>query len=315
MTAYIARRLLMLIPVMFGISVLVFLTVRQLPGDPALAILGPNNTSPQDVENLRKYMGLDDPLLVQYVDWMGKVLTGDMGYSYHFHGSVTGEIRSRLPVTLELVLLSMALSMAIGVPSGVLSALKQNSATDLVARVVNVVALSVPTFWLATLLLMLPAIWWGYAPQIGYVPIWESPRTNLEQFYMPAIALAAATAAAVMRMTRSSVLEVMRADYVRTARAKGLRERRVVLGHVMKNAMVPVLSIIGLQLAILLGGQVVVEEIFQLPGVGRLLITALANSDYLVVQAIVLYLAVAVVLVNLLVDVLYALLDPRIKYH
>jgi peptide/nickel transport system permease protein len=314
MAAYVSRRLLMLIPVLFGVSILVFATIRQLPGDPALAILGPNNTSQADVDALRKELRLDDPLVVQYVDWLGKVAKGDMGQSYKLHGPVTDEIKERLPVTFELILFSMVLSLAVGIPSGVISALKQNSAWDLVARVVNVMALSIPTFWLGTLLLLLPLIWWDYAPPIGYVPIWEDPMKNIEQFYMPAIALAAATAAAVMRMTRSSVLEVMRADYVRTARAKGLQEKRVVMGHVLKNAMVPVLSIIGLQLAVLLGGQVVVEEIFQLPGVGRLLISSLANSDYLVVQAIVLYIAVAVVLVNLLVDVLYAVLDPRITY-
>ena len=314
MTSYIVRRLLMLIPVLFGISILVFVTIRQLPGDPALAILGPNNTSQEDVENLRRELKLNEPIVVQYVDWLSDALRGDMGQSYHFHGSVTGEIQDRLPVTIELVLFSMLLSLVVGVPSGILSAVKQNSWVDVTARVVNILALSVPSFWVATLLLLLPAIWWAYAPPIGYVPLWEDPARNIEQFYMPTIALAAASAATIMRMMRSAMLEVMRSDYVRTARAKGLNNHSVIWGHVLKNAMVPVMSVIGLQLAVLLGGQVVVEEIFQLPGVGRLLVGALANSDYLVVQAIVLYIALVVVLVNLGIDLLYAVLDPRIKY-
>jgi peptide/nickel transport system permease protein len=313
MTPYIVRRLLMLIPVLIGISMLVFVTIRQLPGDPAIAILGPT-AQPAEIQDLRRDMRLDDPLPVQYATWLGNALRGDFGNSPKLHGPVTEEIWNRLPVTIELVVMAMFLSLVIGIPSGVLSAVKQNSPLDLAARFFNILALSIPSFWLATLLLLLPAIWWGYAPPIGYVPLWEGPRTNLEQFYMPSIALAAASAATIMRMTRSSVLEVMRADFVRTARAKGLRERNLVWTHVLKNSMVPVVSVIGLQLAILLGGQVVVEEIFQLPGVGRLLIGALANSDYLVVQAIVLYIAVAVVLVNLAVDLLYFLLDPRIKY-
>lgn len=313
MAAYIVRRLLMLIPVLVGISMLVFVTIRQLPGDPAIAILGPT-AQPAEIEQLRHDMRLDDPLPIQYASWAANAVRGDFGTSPKLHGSVAGEIWDRLPVTVELVVMATFLSILIGIPSGVISAVKQNSRVDLLARVINILALSIPSFWLATLFLLLPAMWWGYAPPIGYVPIWESPSTNLEQFYLPSIALAAASAATIMRMTRSSVLEIMRTDYVRTARAKGLHERDVVWGHVMKNSMVPVLSIIGLQLAILLGGQVVVEEIFQLPGVGRLLIGALANSDYLVVQAIVLYLALSVVLVNLAVDLLYPMLEPRIKY-
>lgn len=313
MLPYVVRRLVMLVPVLLGISILVFVAIRQLPGDPALAILGPS-ASPQEVQDLRKHMKLDDPILVQYGTWLGNALRGDFGTSHYYHGAVASEITDRLPVTFELVVMAMVLSLIVGIPSGVISAVRQNSKVDFIARLLNMLALSIPSFWLATLFLLLPAIWWGYAPPIGYVPLWEDPGKNLEQFYMPAISLAAASAATIMRMTRSSVLEVMRADYVRTARSKGLHERNVVWGHVLKNSMVPVVSVIGVQLAILLGGQVVVEEIFQLPGVGRLLIGALANSDYLVVQAIVLYLAVAVVLVNLAVDLLYAAMDPRINH-
>jgi peptide/nickel transport system permease protein len=305
--------LLLLLPVLFGVSVLVFATIRQLPGDPALAILGPRAT-PEQVELLRAEMRLDDPLVVQYLDWIGNAFRGDLGTSNTHKLAVTALIEKRLPVTIELVILAMVISVAVGIPSGILSAVQQNTPTDLIARVLNVAALSIPSFWLATLFLLLPSLWWGYSPPIGaYRPIWEDPSLNLEMFYMPAICLAASSSAATMRMMRSSVLEVMRSDYVRTARAKGLREGAVVWGHVIKNALIPVVSIIGLQVGFLLGGQVVVEQIFTLPGIGSLLVDSILRSDYLVVQAIVLYIALAVVLVNLLVDIMYAVLDPRIK--
>ena len=314
MTSYILRRLILLIPVLFGVSILVFFTIRQIPGDPALAILGPRAT-PTEVEALRQEMHLDDPIVVQYLRWAGNALQGDMGKSGFHRERVSSLIQDRVPVTIELVLMAMFLSVVIGIPSGIISAVKQNSALDITARVVNVAALSIPSFWLATLMLLLPSLWWGYSPPIGaYTAIWDDPGLNLEMFYMPAICLAAASSAATMRMMRSSVLEVMHSDYVRTARAKGLHERAVVWGHVIKNALIPVVSIIGLQVGILLGGQVVVEQIFTLPGIGRLLVDSILSSDYLVVQAIVLYIAIAVVAVNLLVDVLYAVLDPRIKF-
>jgi peptide/nickel transport system permease protein len=252
--------------------------------------------------------------VVQYFDWLGKALRGDFGRSFFYHVSVAEKIQSRLPVTIELVLMATFLSVVIGIPAGIISAIRQNSWLDFLTRFVTVGALSIPSFWLGTLMLLLPSLWWRYAPPVGYVPIWKNPSTNLQQFYMPAIALAAAAAAAIMRMTRSSVLEVMRSDYVRTARAKGLRERGIVWQHVLKNAMIPVLSLVGLQVGILLGGQVIVEQIFTLPGIGRLLIDAIFQRDYFLVQAIVLYIAVAVVLINLFVDLLYAFLEPRIKY-
>jgi peptide/nickel transport system permease protein len=313
MFRYIARRLILLIPVLLGISILVFVILRLLPGDPAYAILGPN-AKPTDVKAIHTFLGLDKPIVVQYFEWLGRALQGDLGRSFFYHVSVTEKIRTHLPVTIELVLMATLLSVAVGIPAGIISAIKQNSWLDLAARTITVGALSIPSFWLGTLMLLLPSLWWHYAPPVGYVPLWKSPSTNLQQFYMPAIALAAASAAAVMRMTRSSVLEVMGADYVRTARAKGLRERRVVWRHVLKNAMIPVLSLVGLQIGILLGGQVVVEQIFTLPGIGRLLIDSIFQRDYFLVQAIVLYIAIAVVLINLLVDLLYAALEPRIKY-
>jgi peptide/nickel transport system permease protein len=215
---------------------------------------------------------------------------------------------------VELVILGMLFTIVLGVPSGVLSAIKRNSWIDYTVRVANVLLLAVPGFWFATLLLLLPSLWWGYAPPIGYTPIWSDPLKNLEQFYMPAAALAAASAAAVMRMTRSVVLEVLSMDYIRTARAKGLHERAVVVRHVLKNASIPVLSLIALQATVLIGGQVIIEQIFTMPGIGRLLVQSVLLRDYNVVQAIVLYIAGAVLLINLAADVAYAYLDPRIRY-
>jgi peptide/nickel transport system permease protein len=313
MTAYVTRRLLLLVPVLIMLSILIFAIMRSIPGDPAIAILGPQAT-PERIEIVREELKLNDPMPVQYWTWLKGAVQGDFGESYVHHGPVIDEIKDRFPVTIQLVLMAMLLSLIVGIPSGIISAVKQNTPIDYAARVVNIFALSIPGFWLATLMLLLPSLWWEYAPPVGYVPIWEEPATNLEQFYLPAIALAAASAAAIMRIMRSAVLEVMRSDYVRTARSKGLRERTVILRHVMRNSLIPVLSVIGLQVGILLGGEVIIEQIFTLPGLGRLLIESILLSDYAVVQAIVLYLAAVVILINLLVDVLYALLDPRIKY-
>lgn len=313
MAAYVTRRLLMLIPVMLMLSILIFSIIRSIPGDPAVAILGPQAT-PEQIEIVREELKLNDPWPAQYWDWIKGAVQGDFGDSYIYHGPVIDEVKDRVPVTIELVLIAMIISLVVGIPSGIISAVKQNSAIDYSARVVNIFALSIPGFWLATLMLLLPSLWWEYAPPVGYVPVWEDPATNLEQFYLPAIALAAATAAAIMRIMRSAVLEIMRSDYVRTARAKGLRERAVITRHVVRNSMIPVVSVIGLQVGFLLGGEVIIEQIFTLPGLGRLLIESILLSDYAVVQAIVLYLAAVVILINLVVDVLYALLDPRIRY-
>jgi peptide/nickel transport system permease protein len=310
---YIIRRLLLLLPMLIGLSVLVFAIMHSLPGDPAAALLGPN-ARPQDVVALRKEMKFDQPWPVQYWTWLQHIVRGDFGTSLLHHGPVSHEVWKRVPVTLELLILGMLLTVLIGVPSGIVSAVKQDSALDYVARTINVLMLAIPGFWLATLLLLLPSLWWHYAPPVGYVAIWKNPSTNLQQFYMPAIALAAAAAAAIMRMTRSAVLEVMRSDYVRTARAKGLQQRVVLVRHVLKSSFIPVLSLLGLQAAVLIGGQVIIEQIFTLPGVGQLLVEGVVLRDYAVVQMIVLLIATAVLLINLATDLGYAFLDPRISY-
>ncbi|OAI39221.1 hypothetical protein AYO38_01735 [bacterium SCGC AG-212-C10] len=307
------RRLLLLIPLLLGLSIVIFVVMRSLPGDPAAARLGPD-ARPETIAAVRAELKLDDPIPVQYLTWMKGLVRGDLGDSYLFRAPVTEQIRKRLPVTFELVVLGMLVTIVVGIPSGILSALKRNSTTDYIVRVINVLLLAVPGFWLATLMLLLPSLWWGYAPPIGYTPLWEDPLKNLEQFYMPAFALGAASAAAVMRMTRSVVLEILSMDYVRTARAKGLRQRVIIIRHVLKNAAIPVMSLIALQAAVLIGGQVVIEQIFTMPGVGRLLVESVLLRDYNVVQGVVLYIAGAVLVVNLLADISYAYLDPRIKY-
>lgn len=313
MLNYIVRRLLLLIPLLFGLSVVIFAVMRSLPGDPAAARLGPD-AKPETIAAVRDELNLDEPLAVQYLTWIGNVTRGDLGDSYLFRSPVTEQIQKRLPVTVELVVFGMIVTVLLGVPSGILSALKRNSGLDYGIRVLNVLLLAIPGFWLATLMLLLPSLWWGYAPPIGYTPIWHNPLENLQQFYMPALALAAASAAVVMRMTRSVVLEVLSMDYIRTARAKGLHQRAVVLRHVLKNAAIPVLSLVALQATVLIGGQVVVEQIFTMPGVGRLLVESVLLRDYNVVQGVVLYIAAAVLIINLVADVSYAYLDPRIKY-
>lgn len=313
MTNYIIRRLVLLVPLLLGLSVVIFLVMHSLPGDPAAARLGPDAT-PEAIAAVRHQLKLDEPIPVQYGAWLRDAVEGNMGESFALHSSVTSVIQQRLPVTLELLIWGVLVTIVIGVPSGIASAVWRNSAADYGIRLFNILLLAIPGFWLATLMLLLPSIWWGYAPPIGYTPIWTDPLKNLEQFYMPAIALAAASAAAVMRMTRSTVLEVLSTDYVRTARAKGLRERVILLRHVLKNASIPVVSLVALQAAVLIGGQVIIEQIFTMSGIGSLLIGSVLIRDYNVVQAIVLYIAAAVLVINLVTDVSYAWLDPRIRY-
>lgn len=328
MRNYILRRLLYLIPVLFFVSLATFILLRVMPGDIASTILGPNATD-QQVEELRVELGLDKPLMfdadnpwpwqedfwhTQYFEWLGGALHGDLGESYYLGDSVVSGIMHRFPITLELLIMTFLFTILIGVPIGVISGVFQNSPADYFVRVTSILGLSVPTFWLGTLVITIPSMIWAYAPPLIYVPFFESPEENLRQFVPPAIVLALASAAVVMRLTRSSLLEVLRNDYIRTARAKGLRELLVIRRHALKNALIPVLTVLSIQLAALLGGTVIIETIFNLPGLGELTLSAILRRDYPLVQAITLYIAVVVVLVNLLVDVAYAWIDPRIRY-
>ena len=315
MMHYIARRLLLMIPMMLGVSFLTFAVFRIIPGD-ATHFICPYCTEDQR-ELLRHDLGLDRAWLSQYVHWLTGLFTGDLGESYFTHLPVTTELGRRLPVTLELMALTVVLSLALGVPLGIISAIRANTPLDWLARFVGVLWLSVPSFYTATLAIVFGLLWFGWTPPQfgdGYVSPIEDPFTNLEEFFLPALILAFGSAGFIMRLTRSSMLEVLRNDYIRTAWAKGLRERSVVWRHAMKNALMPVLTVIGLEIGGLIGGAVIMESIFGLNGVGVYILTAVITRDILVVQTLALMFAAVYVILNLLVDIGYAWLDPRIRY-
>ena len=313
MGRYIARRLLLAIFVLFAISLLIFGGVRLIPGNVCLIVLG----SAEAVERCPQVehdLGLDQPVVKQYFHWFGNVLQGDLGRSMVNRRPVAGEIQRRMYTTVELAVLAGAFAVALALPIGIYSALRQDKLPDVALRVVTVGWLAMPSFWVGSMLITLPAKWWGYSPPVPYVQIWEDPLKNLEQIYLPAIALGLALSATLARITRSSMLEVLRQDYIRTARAKGLDDRVVLSKHALKNAMLPVITLFGLQLGFLLGGTVVLESLFALPGLGTLLLSAVLTKDYPEVQGLVLFFAVIIILINLLVDLSYAWFDPRVKY-
>ena len=315
MQTYIIRRLLIGVVILFVLSVAVFILLRIVPGsDPAELRCGLNCT-PEGIEAAREELGLNDPYPVQYWDWLGGVLTGDLGTSIVNFRPVGESIRLRLPVTLELMVLTLILTIIVGIPFGVASAVWKNTPVDYFVRVTAIFGLAIPSFWLATLVLIFPDELFGYVPPISdYVKFQEDPIGNLKQFLPPAAVLAVTSAAGVMRLTRSSLLEVLRQDYMRTARAKGLAERAMVVRHGLKNSLIPVVTVLGLQMAGLLGGAIIVEQIFTLPGLGEYTLRALVLKDFPVVQTMALYAGVTVVVLNLVVDISYAWLDPRIRY-
>ena len=313
MQIYVAKRVLAVTPVLVGVSILIFALVRIIPGDMATILAGEDAT-PELVEQIRTELGLDRPAIVQYADWMGGVLTGNFGTSLRTGLPVGPDIVRRLPVTIELTMLTMLFSLGIGIPAGIAAALRQDSWLDYTARLITVGGLSIPDFWTGLLLLLLPVIWFGWAPSLAYVPIWEDPFTNLQQFMFPAFAMGISLSSIVTRMVRSTLLEVLRSDYIRTARAKGIAESRVVTRHALKNAFIPVMTILGLQLGRLLGGAVVLENIYALPGLGRFAFASISERDFLMLQTIVLVFAAIYAFVNLAIDLTYAWLDPRIRY-
>lgn len=319
MRQYILRRLLLMIPLLFTVSLLIFLLLRVMPGDVMIAILGGvegegAKLSPEQTAAIRKEWGLDKPIHVQYMDWVSGVVQGDFGRSFWYKTSISADIAKRYPVTLELALLAMLVSLLIALPVGIISAIKQDTWVDYLFRVVSIGGLAVPSFWLGILMLLAMVVWFRWTPPFGYVSIWENPTDNFLQFIWPALALGYALSAIVSRMTRSQLLEVLREDYIRTAWAKGLRERSVVLRHALKNALLPVITVSSLQLGFLMGGTVIMETVFVLPGLGRSLVDAILHRDYPYVQAIVLLICSTFMVVNLCVDLLYAWLDPRIRY-
>ncbi|MDA8219336.1 MAG: ABC transporter permease [Dehalococcoidales bacterium] len=312
MVAYIIRRLLQLIPVVLLASVLVFLLLRLVPGDPAETVAGPDAT-PDVIEAVRHKMGLDQPLPVQYGIWLGDVVRGDLGESYISKMPVSELIGYAFPATLQLTLAALFLAVCISIPFGVIAAVKQASKFDLMVQGYTALGLGVPNFWLGILLILLFALVLGWLPPGGRIDPMQNPGMALRTLLLPAVTLAVHMSAVFTRFVRSAMLEVLHEDYVRTARAKGLEERAVVLGHALRSALVPVVTVVGLQFGRLLGGAVVVESVFAWPGLGRLMIQAVEQRDYTVVQASLLWLVLVFVLINLLTDITYAYLDPRIR--
>lgn len=313
MRKYIVRRLLVAIPSLVIASFVVFALPRLIPGDVVQLMLD-EKAYGKDLEDLRAKLGLDRPIHVQYVEWVGRVLRGDLGESLWTKRPVVEELLRRVPITLELGFLALFFAIVMAVPIGVLAAVRQDSAADYVFRSLAIVGLSVPGFWKATLVVLLPAIWWGWSPATHYVEFRQNPWQHLLQFSIPAFILALASAATIMRLTRAQLLEVLRQDYVRTAWSKGLAERVVVLKHSLKNAVIPVVTVLGLQVSAILGGTVILESIFGLPGMGRFLVDAVNQRDYPVIQGVNLVIVMVVVVVNLAVDACYSWLDPRIRY-
>ena len=312
MTRYLLRRLLAMIPVIFGVTLITFALLRFIPGDPIQVMLGPEVIGNR-AEELRRLYGLDRPWPVQYVEWLGRALRGDLGASLRSGLSVSSSILERLPVTVELTILSMLFGLLVGLPLGILAAQTRGSAVDSLLTSLSLLGISMPNFWLATLMTLLFSLTLRWLPPIGYVTLQESVVDNLRHLIMPAVALGLPLGATIMRFARSALLEVLGQDYIRTARAKGLRYTKVVLSHGLRNALIPVITITGIQVGRLLGGAVIVEQIFALPGLGRYTFDAIGQRDYPVVQGTVLVFTVVFILVNLLVDLLYGFVDPRIK--
>jgi peptide/nickel transport system permease protein len=310
---YILRRLLLAIASLAIASVAVFSLPRMIPGDVVQLMLD-QQAYGKDLADLRAKLGLDRPIYEQYFGWLGRVVRGDLGESLWTKRPVLEELVRRVPVTLELGLLALVFAVVMALPIGVLAATRQDSAADYIFRSLAIIGLSVPGFWKATLVVLLPAIWWGWSPPVHYVEFNKDPWQHLVQFSIPAFILAIASSAGIMRLTRAQLLDVMRQDYVRTAWSKGLSERLVVLKHSLKNAIIPVVTVMGLQISAILGGTVIFESIFGLPGMGRFLFDAVTQRDYPVIQGVNLLIVAVVVVTNLIVDACYVLLDPRIRY-
>jgi peptide/nickel transport system permease protein len=309
---YIVRRLVLIALNLLCVSVIIFFALRLVPSNIAAEVLGQNAT-PEQYQVFNAKYGLDDPAIVQFGRWLTGMLRGDLGQSFRSNIAVAQEFRRRVPITLEVVLLSFTFTSVMGIAFGAVSALRQNSPVDYAVRLFAVLGLSVPNFLLLTCLLIFPARWWGYAPRFGATDFFDDPAGNLRLFGPATFVLAIGASATLMRLTRSAFLEVVRQDYVRTARAKGLHERVVILRHELRNALLPVLTLMGIQLGGLLGGSIILEQVMGLPGLVTWAVAAISINDYPVVMVVALYAAVVVMAINLLVDISYALLDPRVR--
>mgnify|MGYP003307790155 CR=1 FL=1 len=318
MRQYTFKRIGLFVPTILLMTILVFFVMRVVPGDPAIALLegdGGGSYTQQDLENLRAELGTDRNIAAQYVSWLGGIIQGDFGDSYWFKASVMTELGNRMPRTLELAVLAITLSVLFSVPLGIVSAIKPDSWLDLGARTFTIIGIAIPNFLMAILMILLLLAVFNWLPPLGYVELWENPLRNLQQMIFPAIALAIYDMAFIGRVTRSSMMEVLREAYMRTARAKGLAERVVLVRHGLKNAFLPILTISGWQFARLFEGAVIIETIFLIPGVGRILIEAIFHRDFPMIQAVIVVIGTGVLLINLVVDLLYGWLDPRIRYN
>jgi peptide/nickel transport system permease protein len=316
MRNYIIKRFLLAIPVLLLVSIVVFLTIRLIPGNIIdMMVSDQGSLTQMDRAKIEQALGLDKPFLTQYGTWLGNiVLHGSLGNSLWDKLPVVDKISKRWPVTFELGILSLIISQLIALPIGVFSALRQDTIGDYAARSFAIMCVAVPSFWVATMLVVFPSIWWGWSPPLSLIPFNQDPIGNLKTFILPAIVLAMSMAGMTMRMTRTMMLEVLRQDYIRTAWSKGLRERVVVARHALKNALIPVITIIGMGVPTLIGGTVIVENIFSLPGMGQLIIQATQTRDYTMVSGVILFFGAILVVINLAVDLTYGFLDPRITY-
>jgi len=316
MKAYLLRRLLALLPTLVFASIIVFVSVRLIPGDVIDLMMAQNDISAaQDRAKIEAAMGLDRPMHVQYFRWAADAVRGDLGRSLWRNTPVTHDLAERLPVTFELGLLSLLIALSVAIPIGVHSALRQDTWADYVTRSFSILMLAVPGFWLGTLVMVFPSVWWRWSPELEYVRFFDAPFQNLRQMIVPAIILGLSLSAITMRMTRTMMLEVLRQDYIRTARAKGLKEQVVVARHALRNGLIPVVTLIGLQAPLLIGGAVIMEQIFVIPGMGQLLLDAVSQRDYPIISGVFLVVGTCVLLVNLAVDLSYGLLDPNVRYR
>ncbi len=318
MLRYTFNRLLMMIPTLLGVAILVFFLLRLMPGDPVAVMLmgdGGANVPPHVLEAERARLGLDQPMYVQFVKWFGGVMQGDFGYSMWTGKSVVYEIGIRLELSMQVAVMATILAILLALPLGTLSAIYKDTWIDHVIRMFSIAGLAVPSFWLGMIIILLLLSNFAWIPPLTFTPFFEDPWLNLSQLIWPAVAVGYRYSSVATRMMRSSILEVMQEDYIRTARAKGVYERLVIARHAMRNAMLPVVTVIGLEFAFLIGGLVVTEQVFNLNGIGKLFVQAVARGDYTLIQGLVLLVAVFFVLINFCIDLLYGLLDPRIRYR
>ena len=321
MRVYITKRILLFIPTLFLVTIVIFCLLRVVPGDPAVMLLSGGAGGGEEQEytqeqlaDLRAKLGTDKPIYVQYARWFGNMMRGDFGESFFYQTPVSEDLIQKFPVTLELAFLATLLASIVAVPLGVVSAIKQDSLADYVTRIIAIMGVAMPNFWLAILIIFALVLTFGWMPPIVYVGLLDDPVSNLKQMFFPAIALGFSNMAFIARVTRSAMLEVFREDYIRTARSKGLKESIVVFRHALKNALLPVVTIAGYEFGRLLGGTIIIEVIFMVPGIGRLLVTSIFHRDFPEIQAVIVLITVLVLVLNMVLDLVYAWLNPRIRY-